>query len=156
MSEWTRDLVVYRLREAWDTLRRLPERCFPAPLTSSWPEVVRDWREAYGYTAERVRLARPSPQAIDRMQETIGWFSFVASQPKRTDIAAETHDRLVRTQSRAVWLCCGCGLGPKRAGEVMGLQRDSVRSLRDAGLDTMLRGLKSAKTKPDKIRNSTL
>jgi hypothetical protein len=141
MAEWTRADVSHRFREAWDTLRRMPERCFPAPLTSTWPEVVRDWREAYGYTAERVKLARPSPQAIDRMHETIDWFTYIALQPSRKNIPADTHERTVRAQSRAVWLCSGCGMTPKRAGEFMGLQRDSVRHARDAGLDVVTRAL---------------
>jgi hypothetical protein len=145
MTEWTRELVAGRVREAWDTLRRMPERCFPAPVTSSWPQVVRDWREAYGYNTERVRLARPSPQAIDRMHDTIGWFTFIALQPQRKTIPLDTHERTIRAQSRAVWLCSGCGMTPKRAGEFMGVHRDTVRSARDAGLDTILARLRADK-----------
>lgn len=141
--QWSRELVAARLREAWDTLRRMPAHVLPEKITCAWPEVVRDWQEAYGYTAERVRLARPSPGAIDRAMESIGWFAFIALEPPRKHETADAHARLTRARSRAVWLCTACGLGPKRAADIIGYHRDTVRTLRDGGLEVILRRLRS-------------
>lgn len=137
MTPWSRESVASRMREAWDTLRRVPSRRVPG-FRVSWPDFVRDVADAYGYTAATVRLARASPQAIDRMQEVFGWFAALDGQPHLT---------------KAVWLCAGAGMGPKRAGAILGVHRDTMRARRDEGLDRIAealsrRQLKSA-TGPD-------
>lgn len=116
---WSRESVASRVREAWDTLRRVPSHRVPG-FRVSWPDFVRDVADAYGYTAATVRLARASPQAIDRMQEVFGWFAALDGRPHLT---------------KAVWLCAGAGMGPKRAGMILGVHRDTMRARRDDGLD---------------------
>lgn len=123
--EWSRDMVSFRIREAWDTLRRVPVHGVPG-FAAHWPDVVRDVAEAYGHTDVVVRLARASPQAIDRMNETFGWFRALEGLPHLT---------------RAVWVCCGAGMGPRRAGGLLGVHRDTVRARRDEGLDRMVERL---------------
>jgi hypothetical protein len=122
------DGVAHRLREAWDTLRRVPAPCGPT-LRLSWPDVVQDAVEAYGYAMPMVRLAPASPSAIDRMHETFGWFSFLSDAPHL---------------AKAVWLTCGAGIGPKRVGDLLGVHRDTVRLRRDQALDRIARGLRLA------------
>lgn len=122
---WTRDQIAARLREAWDTLRRVPAHGVPG-FRVSWPDIVQDAIDAYGYTAPIVRLARASPAAIDRMHETFGWFRFLED---RAHLA------------KAVWLTAGCGMGPKRAGAILGVHRDTLRARRDEGLDRIAEGL---------------
>ena len=82
--------------------------------------------DAYGYTAAVVRLSPASPQAIDRMHETFGWF-----------LALEDRAHL----AKAMWLTAGCGMGPKRAGAILGVHRDTVRARRDEALDVIAEGL---------------
>lgn len=127
-TEATREVVVARLREAWDTLRRVPVRGGPR-LMLSWPDVVLDVAEAYGYGGPTVRLSPASPKAIDRMHEVFGWFRALADAPHLT---------------KAVWLTCGAGMGPKRAGEVLGVHRDTVRARRDDGLERIVEAMKSS------------
>jgi predicted DNA-binding protein (UPF0251 family) len=117
----SRDFITARLREAWDTLRRVPVKGVPA-LRSSWPQAVQDVAEAYGYTPPTVRLSPASPQAIDRMMQTFTWFE-----------ALEDHPHL----TRAVWLTAAAGMGVKRASAVLGIHRDTVRARRDEALDRM-------------------
>ena len=118
MTESTNEEVAARLREAWDTLRRVPAPGGPR-LRQSWPDVVLDVAEAYGYVQPAVRLSPASPKAIDRMYEVFGWFRVLADQPQL---------------AKAVWLTCGAGMGPKRAGAVLGVHRDTVRARRDDAL----------------------
>lgn len=122
----TRESVAARLREAWDTLRRVPAQSVPE-LRSSWPQVIHDLAEAYGYTAPVVRLSPASPQAIDRMHETFTWFKHLEGHPHLT---------------KAVWLTAAAGMGPRRAGHILGTHRDTVRARRDEALDRIADALR--------------
>ena len=79
---WTPDLVKARLAEAADTLRRLPSARLKAKLTA-WPDVVQSAATAYGYEAAQTRPAAPSPEAISRMDETLGWLFWVGNDGRR-------------------------------------------------------------------------
>lgn len=109
---WTQDEVVRRLREAGDTVRRLPKPRGPIGFGSGWPDVVRDAREAYGYTEGRLRPAAPTPRAIDRMEEVFTWFQYLADH---TD------------EMRAMWLAVGCGLSFAHTARMMGVHRKTIR-----------------------------
>jgi DNA-directed RNA polymerase specialized sigma24 family protein len=125
----SREFVAARLREAWDTLRRVPAQTVPA-LRSSWPLAIQNVADAYGYTPPAVRLAPASPQAIDRMLETFAWFAALDGHPHLT---------------RAVWLTAAAGMGPRRAGHILGIHRDTVRARRDEALDRMAEYLRRAR-----------
>ena len=112
LEPWTQDEVVNRLREAGDTVRRLPRPKGPAGYGSGWPEVVRDAREAYGYTEAKVRPPAPSPGAIDRMDAVFDWFRFLADRPD---------------EMRAMWLAAGCGYSFAQVGRIIGANRKTIR-----------------------------
>ena len=124
---WTKDQVVERIREAWDTLRRVPAHGVPG-YRSQWPEVVQDFWEAYTVEAPRVRLSPASGRAIDEMHVTFTWFRFLKGDK---DLA------------QALWLMCGCGMGSRRAGEVLGCHRNTVNGWRREALGLIIDGLKS-------------
>ena len=78
MSEkWTSVMVAGRIREAAETLKRLPDAHSGRRLSSSWPDVVLNPQEAYGYTPAGDDPTPPAAGAIDRMDEVlikwIGW-----------------------------------------------------------------------------------
>lgn len=80
MSEkWTSILVADRVREAAETLKRLPDGHPGRRLSSSWPDVVLNPQEAYGYTPVEDDPTPPTAGAIDRMDEVlikwIGWLN---------------------------------------------------------------------------------
>lgn len=118
------DRIKCRLRSAWDTLRRVPARGVPGYRTA-WPDIVRNVYDAYGWERASFRLEPASPQAIDQMHETFTWFAFIAN----------------RDQTFAVWLTCGAGMGPRRAGHIMGVSRWTAARWRDTGLDAIATGL---------------
>jgi len=122
---WNRDLVSRRLKEACDTLRRLPEQKLRGYITS-WPTFVADVAESEMEGTIVSRLAAASPQAIDRMHEVFGWFVVLQDKPHL---------------AIALWLTCGRGMGPARAGKIIGAHRDTVRRRRDEALDRMVAGL---------------
>ncbi len=126
---WSRETVAARIRESWDTLRRMPAGKVQG-FRTSWPQYVNDAAEAYGYGEVIVRLSPASPQAIDRMHETFGWFVCLADRPHLT---------------KAMWLTSGMGMGPKRAGLIIGAHRDTIRQRRDEALDLLADGLNGQK-----------
>ncbi|WP_085442551.1 DUF6362 family protein [Magnetofaba australis] len=75
-EHWTPKQVIDRLEEAAKTLRRLPETG-PMGLRASWPEVLHDYWDAYGWSKAKTRLGPPSPDAIDRMDECFEWLRWL-------------------------------------------------------------------------------
>ncbi|MBF0185450.1 MAG: helix-turn-helix domain-containing protein [Magnetococcales bacterium] len=78
MEKWTPKMVASRLEEAANTLRRLPMAgVTPAEYGSTWPDVIHDAMEAYGWDAATIRLGPPSAEAISRMDEAMEWFRWL-------------------------------------------------------------------------------
>lgn len=123
---WTVDEVVNRLREAGDTVRRLPKPRGPAAYGSGWPDVVRDAREAYGYTEGRIRPAAPTPRSIDRLDEVFGWFTYL-------------EDR--RDEMRAMWAAVGCGMSFSQTARITGVTRKTIRVRVWAAVQRIVDGL---------------
>lgn len=112
---WTEAAIKERLKEAADTLRRLPPGLRRARLTG-WPDVVRQAAEAYGYGTVATRLAAASPAAITRLDETLGWLFCLDVEARRIawarasgiawrkleDIDGRSHVTLRRVHDRAL------------------------------------------------------
>lgn len=73
---WTPKMVAVYLEEAADTLRRLPPVKVRGYVTT-WPPIVRDYWEAFGWDEVRVRLGPPSAKAIDQMDRTLLWLRWL-------------------------------------------------------------------------------
>lgn len=71
-----------RFKEAMFTLRRMPTDR-PREYKVAWPDVVQDVHDAYGYTPTTTRQAAPSPAAITRMDEALGWIMLIQDGPKK-------------------------------------------------------------------------
>jgi hypothetical protein len=71
MAEWTPSLVEARLAEAADVLKRLPDRSIQGYF-NTWPEIIPEFSDLVGQTP-RLRRPPPQPDAITRMEETLGW-----------------------------------------------------------------------------------
>ena len=102
-QEWTPEIVQARLAEAADTLRRLPAVKVQGYF-NTWPSIVVDFWEAFGWNDTEVRLGPPAPRAIDRMDETIQWLRWL--EPDET--------RLVWLRAEGVrWkvICARFGVG---------------------------------------------
>jgi Domain of unknown function (DUF6362) len=69
---WTPKAVADRLEEAAQTLRRLPPVKVRGYI-ASWPPIICDFWEAFGWHATEVRLGPPAPDAVDRMDEALRW-----------------------------------------------------------------------------------
>ena len=72
-----------RFEEAAFTLRRLPERNRPRGYASSWPPVVHDAMQAYGYTPAAPMRIVPSAAAITRMEECFDWLLILEPEDAR-------------------------------------------------------------------------
>lgn len=76
---WTTETVIARLREAADTLRRLPfpKGGKPPGLKAAWPDVVADYWTVYAKHKPKMRLAAAEPGAILRMDEALQWILWI-------------------------------------------------------------------------------
>jgi hypothetical protein len=77
MSEtgWTSELVAERLAEAADVLARLPE----AKMRGYYDP----WRMLVGVTGRGPSPAAPAPEAIDRMDQVLGWLCWLDHEERR-------------------------------------------------------------------------
>lgn len=76
MTEWTIEDVAQRFAEAVETGRRLP-RVRVQGHFNVWPAFVREAWETYPEEEYRYRPVPPSPQAIERMMETMRWVQWL-------------------------------------------------------------------------------
>lgn len=78
-------MVKARLREAAATLKRmrLEKWDYPSQRAAWWPDVVRLASDAYGYQDTHVARSSPQPQAIDRMEEVLGWLLWLENGSQR-------------------------------------------------------------------------
>jgi hypothetical protein len=121
-----RQVLIDRIAECYDVFRRLPdpERKYRLPQLSSWPTVIRDFMDAYGWSDVRVRMPPPSPAAIDRAEEVLAWFA--------------AHLKDYPNGARALWLTCGRGLSLQQAAIVMHTGKSTVKDRRNAALTVLL------------------
>lgn len=75
-TRWTPSMVEDRMVEAADTLRRLPDTRVRG-YASTWPPVVHEFWEAFGWDEARVRRGPPSAAAIDRMDAALTWLRWL-------------------------------------------------------------------------------
>jgi len=91
-KKWTQKMVAIRLEEAVETMKRLPNERMQG-YRSSWPETLPSWGD-YRDSKTKVRLGPPSPDAIDRMDETLAWLRWL--EPAETKLAWAVASRINR------------------------------------------------------------
>ena len=69
---WTPSLVEAWLAEAADVLARLPDARMRGYVTS-WPPMVREFWESFGWQEAVLKRPPPSAAAIDRMDMALRW-----------------------------------------------------------------------------------
>ncbi|MBF0263522.1 MAG: hypothetical protein HQL97_16985, partial [Magnetococcales bacterium] len=80
-EKWTQKMVAEQLEEAVTTLQRLPmPGSKPAGYGTSWPPVIREFCEAYGWNEAEFRTPHPLPEAITRMDNSLEWLRWLAPE----------------------------------------------------------------------------
>lgn len=135
---WTAELVAVRLREAVDTLRRLPmpRNGKPAEPRGCWPDIPSD-SDSWLTTEDRqTRPGPPSPSAIRRMEECLpDWLLLIADTRQRQAVylrATPTADRQATLSTRKV-------------GRILGISHQTVKNWEDAALGRIARELNRAR-----------
>lgn len=103
MQKLTTTQIEDQFEEAALTLRRLPGGCIRG-YASSWPPIVRDAREAYGYHPQQMPRIAPSPQAISRMEQCFEWLSWL----KDPEDARIVWLRAERVRWKQICIRAGC------------------------------------------------
>lgn len=81
MTEWTVEDVAARFEEAADIARRLP-RVQVKGYFNVWPAFVRDAWEGFDQDDHEYRPLPPSPEAIERMLETMRWVQWLQEEQR--------------------------------------------------------------------------
>ena len=81
MTEWTTDDVAERFSEAAETGRRLPPVRVQGYF-NVWPAFARDGWEGFADTDNVFRPLPASPEAIERMVETMRWVQWLAVEQR--------------------------------------------------------------------------
>lgn len=76
MAEWTGDAVAARFEESARTAQRLP-RVSVQGYFNTWPAFRREVWETCADEADALRPLPPTPQAIERMRETMQWVQWI-------------------------------------------------------------------------------
>lgn len=82
-NKWTQKMVAARLEEAAEVMKRLPA-VKPKGYTVSWPTIIQEFWESYGWNDVEVRLGPPPADAISRMDETLKWLHWL--DPEETKL----------------------------------------------------------------------
>ena len=79
---WTAEVVAARLHEAAMTGRRLPSAMVKG-YYNTWPTIVRqDW-ERWALEDRPVQPFPPSPEAVERMMETMRWMQLIREDQRK-------------------------------------------------------------------------
>jgi hypothetical protein len=71
-THWTPSLIEERFVDAADVMKRLPDVRVPGYF-NTWPRALREFADMVGQETGPLHRPRPSPAAISRMEETLGW-----------------------------------------------------------------------------------
>jgi hypothetical protein len=118
MSEviaWDEALIKAWIKEAADTLKRLPAG-YVKPRVTYWPDVAQTSTQSFGGARFKTGPAAPSPRAIDRMERVLGWL-FHCDDDSR----------------RIVW-ARACGVPWRRLEDMDGRSHVTLRKVLDRGL----------------------
>jgi hypothetical protein len=138
--------VSERIEEAWDVLKRMPDKEMAqlrqAESGQVWPLIV--------YTADehaawaKVPVKRPPPNAaqVSRMEEVLDWLSALAKQDRK--------------YCRVVWLFCALHKKPNEVSRILGCHRETATVWRDNGLDRIVRHRDVKPMKSLKLRDSLM
>lgn len=115
--------IASRIEEAWDTLRRMPDRdrAFLRTVGQKWPEMIHSADEHAGWKKRPTRRPPPTARQIDRMDEVLDWMLKLAHQETKF--------------SDAVWHCCGFRKTIEQAAKTLGFHAKTIAIHRDNGLD---------------------
>jgi hypothetical protein len=120
-----RVVIHERVEEAWDTLRRMPDRERDLLLRSErghqWPPMLYTAAEHAAWKPVKMRRPPPTGRQIDRMHEVLDWLLVLAKQERKF--------------FKAVWLMCAERKKVSESARILGCDRETARIWRDKGLD---------------------
>jgi hypothetical protein len=90
MADWTPACVEERLHEAADVMKRLPEVRVQG-YYSLWPKTLAEFSDLVGQEPRPLKRPPPSPDAISRMEETLGWLRWLEAEDAKLAWARAEH-----------------------------------------------------------------
>lgn len=90
MADWTPACVEARLHEAADVMARLPDVRVQGYF-NLWPKVLHEFSDLVGQEPVRLKRPPPLPDAISRMEETLGWLRWLEAEDAKLAWARAEH-----------------------------------------------------------------
>ena len=122
--KWTPSLIEERFVEAADVMKRLPEVRVPGYF-GTWPKILHEFADLVGQEAPRLRRPPPAPDAISRMEETMGWLAWLEPTDRKIVWLRASGERwktvcyqvgLARAAANERWLYALCVIAWKLSG----------------------------------------
>ncbi len=124
--------MIARLEDAGRTLIALPGKgCYPAQIGSSWPAVVHDMAEAYGYGEAEIRPPVPSAKAISGMDEAFAWVGLI-------DERLTHHRKIVLMRAMVHPISDRHLFSWRRIGRLFNWHHETVRTWHAVGIDRIV------------------
>jgi hypothetical protein len=123
-ATWTPSMVEERFIEAADVMKRLPEVRVPG-YYSLWPKALHEFADLVGQEPPRLRRPLPTPAAISRMEEALGWLAWLDPTDAKIVWLRANGERwktvcwkvgLARTAANQHWLYALCVIAWKLNG----------------------------------------
>lgn len=86
---WSPKAVRERIEEAVAVLRLmpLPRHARPDAMRGLWPDIVRDWRDVYGYVDPSPTRVHPTAAQIERCEQALAWLLWLPPEARRLMLA---------------------------------------------------------------------
>jgi hypothetical protein len=123
--------IAERIEEAWDVLKRMPDReramLLQAERGQAWPLMVYSADEHAAWLPVPAKRPPPSTKQVTRMEEVLDWLLVLAKQDRK--------------YFKTVWLFCALRKKPAEVAKIIGCHRETATVWRDAGLERIVRHL---------------
>ena len=112
---WTAEVVAARLHEAAMTGRRLPSAMVKG-YYNIWSVIVRQEWERWALDDRPVQRFPPSPEAVERMMETMRWMQYIQEDQRRL-LWMRAHGR--RWREISTFFTCDRSTARRRWGQAL-------------------------------------
>lgn len=122
---WTPLMVEERMVDAADVMRRLPDVRVPGHF-NTWPRILAEFADLVGQEPPRLRRPPPSPDAIGRMEEALGWLMWLEPADRKLVWMRASGERwkvvcyslgLARSAAHQHWLYALCLISLRLNGQ---------------------------------------
>jgi hypothetical protein len=136
-TTWTVSMIEEQFVDAADVMKRLPEVRVPG-YYSLWPKALYEFADLVGQEPPRLRLPPPAPDAISRMEKTLGWLTWLEAEDAKLVWARANNQPwkqvcwrlgISRTAAWRRWVAALCTIAIRLNGEHLPKHRSQLQAM---------------------------